>query len=139
MTYKKLLSRIKTIAPVSLIVTLLLLLSGCSPHPGAGHWKADGDNTMNISWINVIFEGTADIFANQQQESILRCFWAATEKNSIQMQCVHSDDTEKKETYQLVILDSGQGKLKQNEQLIGLFTKEIPPVEEPEAESKPQN
>ena len=115
--------------PIALTLLLLSFLAGCSPHPGAGHWKAEGDNSLKISWIDVVFEGTADIYGQDKQESIRRCFWAATGKNSMQMACVHSDDTSKKETYDLVVLESGQAKLLQNEQLIGFFTEKIPELE----------
>ena len=131
MTYKNIFSaaiRLATIVSFSIIV---IFLSACSPHPGAGHWKAEGKNDLNISWINVVFEGTADIFAHGQQDSILRCFWAATDKNSLQFQCVYAEDTDKKATYQFVVVESGRkARLMQNEQLIAEFSEEIPQEKE---------
>ena len=120
--------KLATIVSISMIV---FLLSACSPHPGAGHWKAEGKNDLNISWINVVFEGTADIFAHGQQDSILRCFWAAKDENSLQFQCVYAEDTEKKATYQFVVAESGRkARLMQGEQLIAEFSEEIPQEKE---------
>lgn len=130
MTLKKLFSDFTRLSSIGMISVLSLLLFACSPHPGAGHWKADGENSMNISWIDVVFEGTADIFEQGKQESIRRCFWSAADKNSLNMQCVHSDNTDNKATYNFVVLESGQAKLLQNDKLIGLFTEEVPPPKE---------
>ena len=113
---------------ILLIIFLSLITSGCSPHPGAGNWKADGSNTLNVSRIKVVFEGTADFYRESNnvedasEESIRRCFWSAVGKNALQMQCVHSDNTDKKETYQFTVTETGQAKLNQNDQLIGLFS-----------------
>ena len=46
-----------------LLIALVLALTACAPHPGAGNWQADAENAMNISRINVVFEGTADFLS----------------------------------------------------------------------------
>ncbi len=104
-------------------VALVLALTACAPHPGAGNWQADAENAMKISRINVVFEGTADFYTPGREDSIRRCFWAAIEERSLQFQCVHSDNTDIKETYQFFVSPTGKAKLKQNEQLIGVFNK----------------
>jgi hypothetical protein len=109
------------------LMMLLILLTACSPHSGAGQWQAEGKNNLNVDHINIVFEGTADFFNASHQDSILRCFWSASGKNSLKMQCVHADDTHKKEIYDFIINETEQGlfkaKLIQNEQLIGLFSR----------------
>lgn len=109
------------------IVVILIAITACSPHPGAGAWKADGDNSLKISSIKIIFEGTADIFSHENdgesKDAVFRCFWSASGEKQMQMQCVHAENTDLKETFQFTILETGQGKLKQNDQLIGLFQK----------------
>jgi hypothetical protein len=115
----------------SLFLALMLLsLSACSPHPGAGKWKADKTNELNITTINVLFEGTADFYSDGKDESIRRCFWSAMAQHSMKMQCVYSENTDKKVTYQFVVTEKGHAKLSQDEQLIGLFT-----LQEPEKEA----
>ncbi len=104
-------------------VALVLTLTACSPHPGAGNWQADAENAMNISRINVVFEGTADFYTPGREDSIRRCFWAAIGERSLQFQCVQSDNTDIKETYQFFVSPTGKAELKQNEQLIGVFNK----------------
>ena len=118
-----------------LLLCIILAISACSPHPGAGTWKADGDNSLKISSIKIIFEGTADFFSSKNESenkskdeeeninTIYRCFWSASGENQMQMQCIHSDDIEKKETFHFTIIETGQGKLSRNEHLIGLFQK----------------
>ncbi len=124
MILKKLKTDYLTFSSILLIIAMSLMLSACSPHPGAGNWQADADNTLNVSSIKVIFEGTADFYSDDNEDSILRCFWSASDKNTLQMQCVHAEDTDKKETYEFTVTETGQGKLTQNEQLIGLFSKQ---------------
>jgi len=45
----------------SFLLTIVLLLFVCSPHPVAGVWKATEDNDYGMSELNVSFEGKADI------------------------------------------------------------------------------
>ena len=115
------------ISPVLFILLILITITACSPHPGAGSWKADSDNSLNISSIKIIFEGTADIFSHkndgESKDAVFRCFWSASGEKQMQLQCVHAENTDLKETFQFTILETGQGRLTQNEQLIGLFQK----------------
>ncbi|MCU7951577.1 MAG: hypothetical protein KZQ74_16625 [gamma proteobacterium symbiont of Bathyaustriella thionipta] len=83
-----------SLTPFFLLV--LMTLSGCSPHLGAGNWKAEGDNSLKVSRINVVYEGTADFYVEGEEQSIRRCFWSAVAESTMQMQCVHAEDFEKK-------------------------------------------
>lgn len=122
-----------------LSIIILLSISACSPHPGAGTWITDGNNTLKLSKIVIVFEGTADFFSatikpetsrnNQKSkekmnDAIRRCFWGASSDNEIQMQCVHAENTDIKEAYQFTIIEKDQAQLTQNEQLIALFKRE---------------
>jgi len=105
-----------------LLITLFILhIAACSPHPGAGNWKAQGSNILNISRINISFEGTADFFSSKKEDSIRRCFWSASAEKTLQLQCVHSDNTENKENYQFIIINKEQANLLQDNKLIGKF------------------
>ncbi|WP_198264042.1 hypothetical protein [sulfur-oxidizing endosymbiont of Gigantopelta aegis] len=110
-------------------IIVLVTLTACSPHPGAGKWKADKANELNVSIINVLFEGTADFYTEGKDESIRRCFWSAIAPQTMSMQCVYSDNTDKKAAYQFVVTDKGHATLSQDEQVIGLFTLQKPEKE----------
>ncbi|MDX2502927.1 MAG: hypothetical protein QNL62_00420 [Gammaproteobacteria bacterium] len=124
MILKKINAYFITISLILLLVTFSLMMSGCSPHPGAGKWQADGSNTLNVSRIKIVFEGQADLYIDGHEDSIRRCFWSAKDKRTLQMQCVYSDNTDKKEAYQFTVTETGQARLSQNDQLIGLFSEQ---------------
>ncbi len=114
-----------------LLIISLLGLSACSPHPGAGTWITDGNNPLKLTKIVVVFEGTADFFTEKNKETadnsaIRRCFWGAEADDQLQMQCVHADNTDLKETYQFTLIEGNQAQLTQNKQLIALFKKQTP-------------
>lgn len=126
MIKKYFVKQLATIRFILVIGVFVLMLSACSPHPGAGNWEADGKNTLNIAQINITFEGTADFFLAGKDDSIRRCFWSAAGERTLHMQCVHSDQTDLKENYQFLVSETGQAQLSQNEQLIGRFKKSTP-------------
>ncbi|MBE9525403.1 MAG: hypothetical protein IME94_00375 [Proteobacteria bacterium] len=113
-----------------LLIISLLGLSACSPHSGAGTWITDGNNPLKLTKIVVVFEGTADFFSEKNKETdnsaIRRCFWSTAAEDQLQMQCVHADNTDLKETYQFTIIEGNQAQLTQNKQLIALFKKQTP-------------
>ena len=124
--------QVKQLTNISLtlfIAASLFALAGCSPHPGAGKWKADAKNSQNITTINVVFEGNADFYTKGREDSIRRCFWSAVAKQTMSMQCVYSDNTDKKAIYEFIVTDASHAKLSENEQLIGLFTLQKPEKE----------
>ncbi len=108
---------------LKLFFTLILAfsISACSPHPGAGNWQAEGKNSINVSQIKVLYEGTADFYTTGEKESIRRCFWSAVTENTLQMQCVYANNIDKKVNYQFVVSPKGHAKLFLDEQIIGNF------------------
>ena len=125
------LKKIKSLKSLNalIIISLLFILSACSPHPGAGNWKADSSNSLNISTINIIFEGNADFYVEGKEDSIRRCFWSAVGQQKMEMQCVHAEDTDKKVKYQFVVTEKGHARLTEGEQLISTFTLQAPEKE----------
>ncbi len=115
--------------------SLSLLLSGCSPHPGAGNWVADESNTVgtNIGFVelNVTYEGRTDIFDRKSDEAlgagrtaVRRCFWRGVNVNTIELTCVHADDSDKEESYQLrVAPDNKVAELMQNGRVMGRYVR----------------
>jgi len=108
---------------ILLSILSLLFISACSPHPSAGTWQTETDNSLKLSKIVVVFEGTADFFSKQSETAIRRCFWSAATENQIQLQCVHADNTDITETYQLTVAENGQAQLTRDEKLISLLNK----------------
>ncbi len=127
-------SRLKAILALKnsvalLIVITLFMISGCSPHKGAGNWKADTKNSHNINMINISFEGNADFYSENKEESIRRCFWSAVAENTMNMQCVYSENTDNTVIYQFVVIEKGHAKLSLDDQLIAEFTLQKPEKE----------
>ncbi|MCW8931222.1 MAG: hypothetical protein OQL19_13395 [Gammaproteobacteria bacterium] len=111
------------------ILGISFILTACSPHPGAGKWKADASNSLNVTTINIIFEGHADFYTDGKEESVRRCFWSAVAKQTMSLQCVYSENTDKKVTYQFKVIEKGHAELSQDGQLIGLFSLQKPEKE----------
>lgn len=133
MIFKKFVNHLLLISLIPFFLVFLVTLSGCSPHPGAGNWKADDSNSLNISRINVVYEGTADFYIDGKEKAIRRCFWSAVAENTMQMQCVHGDDFEQKVNYQFIVTEKGHANLLLDEQIIGHFS-----AQAPEPEAKPE-
>ena len=121
---------------LSIAIFSLLSISACSPHSGTGTWETDGNNSLTVSKIIISFEGTADFFSDtikpipkpdkKTNDAFRRCFWGAASENEMQLQCVHADNTDIQESYRFTIIEKDQAQLTQNEQLIALFTKQMP-------------
>ena len=133
MIFKKFIHHLLSISMILFFLIFFITLTACSPHSGAGNWKAEGSNSINISRINVSYEGTADFYTDGKEDSIRRCFWSAVAEHTLQMQCVHADDIEQKASYQFVTTEKGHAELFLDDQLIGRFTAQAPA---PEAEQK---
>ena len=133
MTVKKFITKPSAISLMPFMLFFLVTLTGCSPHPGAGNWKAEGSNPLNVSRINIIYEGTADFYVDGKEDAIRRCFWSAVGENTMQLQCVYADDTEKKVSYQFIVTEKGHADLLLDDKIIGQFLAQAP---EPAAEKK---
>lgn len=58
----------KIIKSLLMLATLVLII-GCSPHPGAGKWKADNSNSLGIKNLSILFEGKSE-FTSIEDKSI---------------------------------------------------------------------
>lgn len=118
-------------------VSLALLLSGCSPHPGAGVWVADKSNNSVESngfvELDVMFEGRTDIFdrsstegAGQDRTAARRCFWHSIDASTIELTCVHAANTDIEEDYQLRVgSDNKVSELMQDGRVMGRYHRVI--------------
>jgi len=105
----------------ALFIISLFMLSACSPHPGAGNWQAEAGNSLNISRINITFEGTADFYSDAEEDAVRRCFWAASAEQAMQLQCVYAEDSDKKVGYQFIVTDKDHAQLLHDDQIIARF------------------
>ena len=87
--------------PVMAALLSALLITGCTPHPGAGVWLAPGANADDITKVEVHFDPKVNIYSSASKEPALQCGWWATDKQNIEMECVYLSDTDKKVKYQL--------------------------------------
>ncbi|MFW2371550.1 MAG: hypothetical protein ACN4GM_00360 [Gammaproteobacteria bacterium] len=109
---------------IKLLIALLpsLLIMACSPHPSSGEWHniSNGDNEINM--ITVMFDGKAQMYGADKELIIRRCFWAGEDKTTINLTCVHPDDTDTDINYRLQVSD-GQAILLQANHTIARYRK----------------
>ena len=74
------------------------MLTACSPHPGAGTWKATSDNAFGIVDLSLQFDGKAE-FAT-------------------------SSDPERRELYEFVVQDEKRGELFYNGESVATFERQ---------------
>ncbi|MFC1589200.1 hypothetical protein ACFL3P_02905 [Pseudomonadota bacterium] len=96
----------------------LFLITGCSPHPGAGMWVSSAGNEANITKMSVYFEPKVEIYYADSNEPAMQCGWWALDRKNIEMECVHLSDTEQKEKFQLNVTGIDEAELLQEERLI---------------------
>ena len=77
------------------LISLILLLAACSPHPGSGIWEAVGENGNGFTKMVIQFNGRVEMFAPDKEKAVIRCFWAGEDAESISMDCVKADTDEK--------------------------------------------
>jgi hypothetical protein len=106
---------------LTLIAALVLLLTGCGPHPGSGAWLADPEPVAGYQRLQVEFDGRAEFFRPGEEAAALRCFWAGDSATSIKMDCISAADDATKFIYSLRVLDDGQGELLLDDKVLGRF------------------
>jgi outer membrane biogenesis lipoprotein LolB len=102
------------------IITTFLLLA-CTPHPGAGVWKAITDNEQGISKLTVGFEGKAEFTSSKQNNTLWHCFWSATDKKKLTLECTPSTNPEQKTLFELIINEQGLAQLYNKTTLLATF------------------
>ena len=88
---------------LSLSLLSLTLLSACSPHPGAGGWKATSSDAT-FERLEVRYNGQADFYTSSEDTaSTWRCFWGVEDKQTTNLKCVEAADTTNEQTYLLLV------------------------------------
>lgn len=114
------LQKLKTI----FLCTSLLLLAGCSPHPGSGVWTAASENKPGFTKIDVQFEGRADIYNATDEAAVRRCFWGGMSPRQLALDCTQASDTDNQEHYRLTVVADDTAELTRDQQLIGTFDRQ---------------
>jgi hypothetical protein len=102
----------------------VLLLAGCSPHPGSGDWTAEEGNPNGFTRLVVQFDGKAEFYRQDQEKEWLRCFWQSSGAMRIDIQCTSKSDTEGERFYELAIAEIGPALLKENGTVIARFIRD---------------
>lgn len=105
------------------LLGITLLVSACSPHPGAGVWQATGDNDYGIAKLIVSFDGKANFVTSKLDNTTWHCFWGATGKQETSLDCSSSTNSEQEERFILNITDKGLAELRHQSQLVAVFTR----------------
>ncbi len=106
------------------LLAAVLFLTACSPHSGAGVWKATEDNDYGISRLVVNFEGWADFTTSKLDNAAWHCFWAATDKKEASLNCTSSLNLEQEEVFILTVNDQGLAELRHKSKLVGVFVRQ---------------
>jgi len=107
-----------------LLLILLAMLMACSPHQGAGKWKAIDENSLGIKDLSILFEGKAEFVTTKKDIAVWHCFWGGENKAIAAMNCVPSTDTERREKFEFIVQSEEQGQLKHNGEIIGTFQRQ---------------
>jgi hypothetical protein len=100
-----------------------LTLSACSPHPGSGVWKAQGENNMGIPSLTIGFEGKARFSSSKTTPATWHCFWNASGRQTIDLDCTPSIDTEAETHFVLTVTDNQAAKLSMDGKPVGNFAR----------------
>ncbi len=106
-----------------LFISSILLLAGCSRHPGAGVWKTDTDNQLGIEKIVVGFEGKAVFVSTKPEKTSWHCFWRGSKEKELLLECAPSTNPDKKQSFFLSINDQGLAEFRNDSSLLAIFTR----------------
>ena len=88
---------------ITALLSLSLLLTGCSGHPGTGHWVASQANAEGY-WILVVeFDGKAKVLTKSDGKPKMGCYWKASSEDTLLLQCATEENPETPEDYQLKV------------------------------------
>ena len=111
---------IKNLCP-PLLLSIPLLLAGCSGHPAAGTWQIREGSAIPYARLVVQFDGKAEFFRPNEERPAERCFWAGESADAIALQCIEAADTGQEHFYRLKVRGGGVGELIQEGRLLGML------------------
>lgn len=101
---------------------LLLLIAGCSPHPGSGTWIPLTEEGSSFSRLDVHYNGRAELHASGEEEIVWHCFWVGINESDISMECVPSHNTDIEQQYQLIVVPRESARLMMDGNELGRFS-----------------
>lgn len=104
------------------LLAIVYMLSACTPHPASGVWKTTEDNDYGLSKLVVGFEGRANFATPNLDNATWHCFWSATDKQEILLNCTPSTNPEQEERFILTINNQGMAELRHHAQLVATLT-----------------
>jgi hypothetical protein len=109
------------------IFIILTMLAACSPHPGAGGWKAISGDAL-FEKLEIRFAGNADFYTRTDDETAAwRCFWAAQNKQLARLKCVEAANADNEQEYIFMVdADGGPGTLKLGDTVVGIYQWQSP-------------
>ncbi len=110
-----------------LILFSAMLVVACSPHPGAGGWRANSADAA-FERLEIRYDGRADFYTRATDKTAAwRCFWAGVDNHAIGLKCINATDTTMERQFQLAV-DAGGHKavLKQGENALGQYAWQPP-------------
>lgn len=102
-------------------LSVVLLLSACSPQPVSGVWKATQDNEYGISGLVVSFGGRAEFVTRKLNNATWHCFWGAIASHEASLECTSSVNIEQTEDFHLTVNEQGFAELRHKLKLVGTF------------------
>ena len=106
------------------LLSALVFITGCSPHPGSGIWIATSENESGFTKIDVQYEGRADIYNATDEAAVRRCFWGGMSPKQLALDCTQASDTDNPEHYRLTVTADDTAELTRKQQLIGAFNRQ---------------
>lgn len=118
----------------SIAIASSSILSGCSGHPGAGHWASSPVQESSASYaysaLELEFDGKGILHPNknitgQENKDDLKCLWQAKTANAVEVQCGNDTTDQEKIIFSLVVSSSHEedshekGELNQANLLLG--------------------
>ena len=91
--------------------SVLLFITGCTPHPGTGLWLSPGANTDAITKVEVDFDRNVRIYSTASAEPALQCRWRIIDTQNLKLDCVYLINTELKEKYRLIVTGNDTAEL----------------------------
>jgi hypothetical protein len=104
----------------------MLLLTGCTPHPGIGEWVSPGANADDIYRLKVFINSHAETYNSTSQEPITQCDWKSVNEQSIEINCVYPASPKYTENYKLTVTAKDEAELYKADRLLTRLVRQKP-------------
>ncbi|RTZ60633.1 MAG: hypothetical protein DSZ32_03250 [Gammaproteobacteria bacterium] len=110
-----------------LILFSITFLAACSPHPGAGGWRASSPDAA-FERLEIRYDGRADFYTRSTDKaSAWRCFWARIDDQTAGLKCISAADENMERQFQLIVDAGGRNAvLKQGQNALGQYAWQPP-------------